>query len=154
MTVLSSMPFCPYNGRRVSLRYLPAAARYMTQFPGFWITAVSHSPLKGIVLSDVVPHRVRVAYPFSCRGQSACIIHPTSEILQIANSRPAYAGRQSARGQLLGWHTLFVSCTQQLCKNHIPPDFVVRGITTQRKPLECSTTKCDGRCVYPHYKLL
>jgi hypothetical protein len=30
MTVLSSIPFCPYNGRRVSLRYLPAAARYMT----------------------------------------------------------------------------------------------------------------------------
>jgi hypothetical protein len=33
-TVLSSIPFCPYNGRRVSLRYLPAAARYMTQEKG------------------------------------------------------------------------------------------------------------------------
>src|SRR5262249_4014915 len=45
------------------------------------------------------------------------IIHPTSEILQIANSRPASAGRQSARGQLLGWHTLVVSLTQQLGQN-------------------------------------
>ena len=33
MTVLSSIPFCPYNGRRMSLRYLPAAARYMTEHP-------------------------------------------------------------------------------------------------------------------------
>jgi hypothetical protein len=24
---------------------------------------------------------------------------------------------KAARGQLLGWHTLFVSCTQQLCQN-------------------------------------
>ena len=30
MSTLSSIPLCPYNGRRVSLRYLPAAARYMT----------------------------------------------------------------------------------------------------------------------------
>ena len=31
MRVLSSMAVCPCNGRRVSLRYLPAAARYMTE---------------------------------------------------------------------------------------------------------------------------
>jgi hypothetical protein len=31
MRALSSIPFCPYNGRRVSLRYLSAAVRYMTE---------------------------------------------------------------------------------------------------------------------------
>jgi hypothetical protein len=30
MTVLSSIPFCSCDSRRVSLRYLPAAARYVT----------------------------------------------------------------------------------------------------------------------------
>ena len=30
MTGLLSMPFCPYNSRRVSLRYLPARWRYTT----------------------------------------------------------------------------------------------------------------------------
>src|SRR5215831_12773024 len=30
MRVLSSMPFCPCDGRRVSPRYLSAAARYTT----------------------------------------------------------------------------------------------------------------------------
>ena len=31
MTVLLDIPFCSYYGRRMNLRYLPAAARYMTQ---------------------------------------------------------------------------------------------------------------------------
>ena len=33
MTVLLDIPFCSYYGRRMNLRYLPAAARYMTFDP-------------------------------------------------------------------------------------------------------------------------
>src|SRR5215475_5428810 len=35
MRVLSSMPFCPCDGRRVSPRYLSSAARYTTPFYNF-----------------------------------------------------------------------------------------------------------------------
>src|SRR5215471_17666417 len=63
MRVLSSRPFCPCDGRRVSPRYLSAAARYTTH----WIDSETQALLNSLVESL-----------------------PTARLLLLVNYRPEY----------------------------------------------------------------
>jgi len=59
--VLPSIPFCPYNGRQVSLKYLPAVARYMTQ--RFYQRKLAKSRNNTILARKAVAHKlVRACY--------------------------------------------------------------------------------------------
>jgi hypothetical protein len=85
MIVLSYMPFCPYDGRQASLKYLPAAARYTTRrwASGYGQQAVGrlgrkqHRCVCSICLGKTLPSFLPIAF---------AVLFPLQDTYQISSS--------------------------------------------------------------------